>query len=1084
MRQTFCAWLFLSLALPMLGEQGQSASAAKAAPDYSQESVVVEQLSTKIVFEADGTSKQESTSRIRMQSNAGVQQFGVISIPYAKANGDVDIIYVRVRKPDGSVVVTPEENTQEMPAAITREAPFYSDLREKQVAVRGLAVGDVLEFQVRSGITKPQVPGQFWYEHSFLKDSICKDEQLEIRVPKEKYVKVKSPEVQPSVREEGGYRVYSWKASNLEVKQKDGKKKQQQQTALGNAEAPSLELTTFRSWEELGRWYEGLQRDRTAVTPDIQAKAQEITKGLSNENEKLQAIYRYVSSQFRYVGLAFGIGRFQPHAASDVLANGYGDCKDKHTLLAALAKAAGIEVRPALVNASRKLDADIPSPTQFNHLISVAGRGPDRVWLDTTLELAPFGLLTANVRDKEALVMFPDQPAVLARTPADPPFPSNLTFDIEGKLGSDGVLHARITRTARGDFELLLRLAYRRTPRSQWKELTQQLSYMSNFAGEVSNVEVGSPEDTTQPFRVAYDYLRKDYPDWSNRRVSPPLPPLLPALADDAKWSEDEFLGAPGEITYRAKIELPQGYNATKLADVEVKAPFAQYRASYDGNPGTLLVERRLTIVHGKIKEAEWETYRKFCKQVADDRDMMVNANGGEPKPGAKSGEAAAQAPAGEENKGGETEGPQASKLADKAREAMQSQNWQAALEYMQQVVAIDEKYPGAWLTLGGLAAMHNRRDEAVEDFQKEIQFHPDSPRAYRALAEYQIYLKRTKDALETYRRWEKVAPDDAEVIRRLGQFLLDEKQYGEAIPYLERAAGHDPDNATVQLLLGSAYLAAGDRERGKSRLAKATELDPSPNMLNNVAYSLAESPADIPRALEYGKKAVAAVEAQSQSVSLAELKMSDLNRMGFLAAYWDTVGWIYFKSNDLEKAESYLKSAWTLSEGSTEGDHLAQVYEKKGDFAAAGRTYELALERGAGREAQQRLDKVREKVPAERPKLLKKAGPVQSLPVSPGEELSRMRTTRIGQVPGVKNGTAEFFLLLADGGAVQAVKFIKGKEELRAAEKAILTSHFDEPLPPGSQAKIIRRGFLSCSEYIKGCDFVVLTPEMVKSLQ
>ena len=69
------------------------------------------------------------------------------------------------------------------------------------------------------------------------------------------------------------------------------------------------------------------------------AKAEELTRGKKSDLEKLQAIYDYVAKNFRYVSLSFGLGRYQPHSASEVLANQYGDCKDKHTLLAALADA-------------------------------------------------------------------------------------------------------------------------------------------------------------------------------------------------------------------------------------------------------------------------------------------------------------------------------------------------------------------------------------------------------------------------------------------------------------------------------------------------------------------------------------------------------------------------------------------------------------------------------------------------------------------------------------------------------------------------------------------------------------------------
>ena len=98
-----------------------------------------------------------------------------------------------MQKADGSMVPTPAENTQDMAAQITREAPFYSDLREKHVAVKGLGVGDVLEFQAHWHGTKALAPGQFWYAYNFSHDGIILREQLQISVPRDRPVKWKGP---------------------------------------------------------------------------------------------------------------------------------------------------------------------------------------------------------------------------------------------------------------------------------------------------------------------------------------------------------------------------------------------------------------------------------------------------------------------------------------------------------------------------------------------------------------------------------------------------------------------------------------------------------------------------------------------------------------------------------------------------------------------------------------------------------------------------------------------------------------------------------------------------------------------------
>lgn len=97
-----------------------------------------------------------------------------------------------MRKPDGTVVKTPDYNIQDMPGEVTRTAPLYSDIHEKHVAVKGLNVGDVLEYLVRFRVVKPEVPGHIWYEYSFTKRSSIKDERLEISVPRENYVRSES----------------------------------------------------------------------------------------------------------------------------------------------------------------------------------------------------------------------------------------------------------------------------------------------------------------------------------------------------------------------------------------------------------------------------------------------------------------------------------------------------------------------------------------------------------------------------------------------------------------------------------------------------------------------------------------------------------------------------------------------------------------------------------------------------------------------------------------------------------------------------------------------------------------------------
>src|SRR5215213_2865154 len=349
--------------------------AAKQKRDYSQEAVVVEQFSTAYRFERDGTGQREATLRVKVQSDAGVGRFGQLVFDYSSANEKLDMDYVRVRKADGTVVNATVSDIQDLTAPVAREAPVYTDLRQKHVTVPGLRPGDMLEYHMVWNISTPLAQNQFWLEHYFVtRRLIVLDDQLTVNIPAASKVKLKTePGFEPTIKEENDRRIYLWNHSNLKPDSEEDEKEKEQATEddpqSEEAEEihPQVQLTTFQSWEEVGQWYANLQRDRIVPDEKIKVKAEEVIRGLQSEQDKVKALYEYVAKNFRYVSLSLGQGRYQPHPAADVMVNQYGDCKDKHTLLASMLAATGLRAYPVLMNSSRKLDVDMPSPGQFDH---------------------------------------------------------------------------------------------------------------------------------------------------------------------------------------------------------------------------------------------------------------------------------------------------------------------------------------------------------------------------------------------------------------------------------------------------------------------------------------------------------------------------------------------------------------------------------------------------------------------------------------------------------------------------------------------------------------------------------------------
>lgn len=604
-----------SQAAPASGSSSPS-SAAETGPtsEDSNEGEIIEHESTRIVFEADGTGTQEGTAAVRVQSQSGVKRFSVLAWNYLSSGQNLEVEYVRVRKPDGTVVNTPDYNVQDMPAPVSRSAPMYSDVHEKHAVVKGLAVGDVLEWSVRWRTFKARIPGQFWWATRFTRNVISRDELLEITVPRDKYIKLSSPGLDPVTKDDGPKRTYSWKHVNLQRPDPDVPVSRD---SLG----PDVQLTTFKSWEEVGVWYNGLQQPQVAVTPEIQARAAELTKGLTTDDAKMRALFAYVSSKFHYVSLSFGVGAFQPHPAEDVLENGYGDCKDKHTLLEALLKASGIEAWPALMNGTfGKTDPDMPSPAQFNHVITYVPRNGSPVWLDATPEVAPYQYLSLVLRGQKALVIPNDKPADLQTTPANPPYPRGERLTFNGKISSEGELTGHFQLESRGDSEIQLRGLFLRTDRSDWKSAGQSLSRNIGFGGDVSNVTASDPQDTTKPFEVSYDYIRKELGHWAEHRTGVPAPGFfVERAANQTKKPADPIeLGALGELVRTATLVIQVGVLKVPK-DVSLDEPYASYNSHYAMNGNTLTAERRLVIKQNRVPLSEWDAYKKFAKAIYDD---------------------------------------------------------------------------------------------------------------------------------------------------------------------------------------------------------------------------------------------------------------------------------------------------------------------------------------------------------------------------------------------------------------------------------------------------------------------------------
>ena len=1052
------------------GDKSAGAKPATNGHDYSQESFVIEQMHSHYRFEADGTGRKETTARIRVQSEAGVQQWGQLQEGYNSANERVEIPYVRVLKEDGSVVKAGDDAVQDLSAPIEREAPVYTDYRQKHITVPGLRPGEVLEYDMVTVIHTPMAAGQFWADYDFDKSNISMDETLDVDVPANRPLKLKcKPGMDPKVAEADGRRIYHWSSSHLErdddQKAKDKKKKKHRP----DDDRPDIQLTTFENWEQVGRWYAELEKDRRAPTPEVRAKAEELTKGLHTDLEKTEALYDFVALNFRYVSLSLGLGRYQPHAASDVLHDQYGDCKDKHTLLASLLDADGLHAYSVLINSSRKLDPDVPSPSQFDHVITMLPMGRQEVWMDTTAEVAPFRLLAYTLRKKQALVIPPanlaSAPAPhLEETPADTPMPDSERSQVDGKINEIGKLEAHVQYEFRGDEELLLRSIFRRVPESNWQRVAENIN--SGLGGDVTHLIVSDPAATREPFKLSYDVSKVNFVDWSKKQTQIILPLVqfsLPDFSDqDAEADAEPLkLGPKGEYAYKIRLQLPSNYTAHAPLAFSLVRDYAEYQATYKIENAVFTAARTLTLHQDDLPVARAGDYESFRRAVGADlaQNLSVdNANAGIIVPPADM---------------------KADDLVESARAASQAGNLNVAQALLKRATEIDPKNKYAWNNLGLIYFAMRQDEQAIAAFQKQIAVNPYDEFAYNNLGRVYWNGRQYDEAVKAFNKQLENNPLDKFAHANLGQMYEEWHKYDLAAPELEKATSLTPDDPALQVSLGDAYLNLGQDDKALAAFDHAVDLaeraNNTPLVWNNIAYQLSLKKSHLDRAQQYAESAVSATAAALRNVSLDRLTREELPLVPSLIAYWDTLGWIEFDEGNLDKAEKYVAAAWTLGHHGEVGDHLGQIYEKRGDKDRALRTYALSM---SGLRP----------IPETRERLASLAGgdaKADALAARYKEELDHLRTIDLGKA--TQTGNADFFILLSGGAGevakVDAVKFVSGDEKLKSYIGALQTADYHLTFPDGTPVKVLRRGTLSCSVTTGSCKFVLTLPDDVRTI-
>jgi hypothetical protein len=314
-------------------------------------------------------------------------------------------------------------------------------------------------------------------------------------------------------------------------------------------------------WDDVSKWYyDYFFKKQIEVTYQISDKAKSLTKNLKTEEEKIEALSNFVQS-IRYVAIELGEGSIVPSFPNEVLERGYGDCKDKATLLFTLLKSIGIKASPVLVLTADlgELDTNFPS-WYFNHMIlKVTSANGHSFWIDPTVNLCPINKLPWQCEGINVLVINENGTGKIEKTPEETDEDNSISTDVRLELNSDLSAEGSLVMKFMGQPALYYRNLLNDITDSELNKICK--SFFKNDLNkiEVSNSQIYAEDTLNQPLIIKFKYYIPDV--IINQGDLFFLDSDLLVSLTDLNWASEDVRLHPVILNYPSKVEKNFSFN-------------------------------------------------------------------------------------------------------------------------------------------------------------------------------------------------------------------------------------------------------------------------------------------------------------------------------------------------------------------------------------------------------------------------------------------------------------------------------------------------------------------------------------------
>ncbi len=578
-----------------------------------------------LLREIDYSVNTDLTYRIRERHrikilNKGGHDFSEVIVFYNTLSETLKIEEAKTIRPTGEVVALDPEAIRDVKSTTSL---FYTESRYKRFSMPSVEDGCILDYTFVKTGRNLHLSREFW--KTFPVETAVPQDLVRVRltVPLTKRVTTKLVPAEP------GFEV-----ETAETEEKYSRRIEFTMRRIPpltpEPHAPSeavlgtrLIFTSIPSWETVWDWYHRLVDNARQPDEAITQAVADVIDGCGTELEKARAIYDYVASKIRYVGLELGPHGYQPHSAASIYENRYGDCKDKATLLLTMLDVAGIKGSIVLVPTDEMAPVETTMPTldQFNHAIATVTIDGTRYWLDSTGGETAFGDIPVNDQGRTVYVVGTEAGEFM-QIPVQPADENRLGNTGTGAIGADGTLRVEERIEYTGAFATTFRHQYRYSDAATQQRSLEEVLNSFSAGATLEAYSIAGLDELADAVVYTRTYTAPGYAAIADDLMvlSAPLQQIgllsltaMPAREQPLRLGQT--MRREGTIT----LAVPTGYRVRNLPEpLELNSDLGTYTESYSVNSeGAIVCCNRFELLTPEIGPEQYPAFRALIRQVA-----------------------------------------------------------------------------------------------------------------------------------------------------------------------------------------------------------------------------------------------------------------------------------------------------------------------------------------------------------------------------------------------------------------------------------------------------------------------------------